>query len=93
MSGTNYTLIAGFWAVAIQAPAAPLLQITNSAGSAMFFWDKSYGDFVLEQTTVLWPPNHIVWSPVAQAFQTNSTSIYVTVPATGSGQFFRLRKQ
>ena len=92
-SGTNYTLAAGFWAVAIQTLAAPLLQITKGpSDSVIVYWDKSAGDFALDQATQL-DGTAVTWSPMALSYQTNSTSIYLTVPANGRSQFFRLRKQ
>jgi hypothetical protein len=90
-SGSNYTLNAGFWAVAVQTPGAPLLRLANAAGVVVLSWDKNFGDFILDQTPAF-GPGPLLWSPVGLAYQTNVTSIYVTVPARNGKQFFRLRK-
>src|SRR2546425_4027725 len=57
MSGGNYTLDGGFWSViAIQTPGAPLLSVTNSAGTVVVSWLKPAEGFVLDQTPALASP-------------------------------------
>src|SRR6266516_5961730 len=61
MSGGNYTLDGGFWAIisAVQTPGAPLLTITlNSQLSTInISWPSPSTGFVLEQNSNLANPN------------------------------------
>src|SRR6185436_8081738 len=95
MSGGNYTVVGGFWSIvaAVQTPGAPYLYVTNSSGTATIRWQKPADGFVLDQTTALAaPPLVTSWSQVPFPYQTNATSIFITVPAPAGNKFYRLRK-
>ena len=91
LGGTNYTLETGFWAIAVQTPGAPRLQVSRTPDGVILSWDKSSGGFVLDQQFVLGDP-FAGWTVVDLAYQTNATSIYVTFPPRNGKQFFRLWK-
>jgi len=96
MSGGSFALVGGFWGVisAIQTPGAPLLNIEHpGGGNVRVFWLSPASGFVLDETPVLaGPPPPIAWSQVSFPYQTNSTQISITVPATAGNKFYRLRK-
>jgi hypothetical protein len=95
MSGGVYSLVGGFWGVvALQTPGAPLLSVTNANGTVIVFWPRPADGFLLEQTGALTtPPGAISWSTVAPGlYQTNTTRIFLTVPAPTGRQFYRLRR-
>ena len=77
MSGGNYMLVGGFWAlpVAVQTPGAPTLNIAPTApGFATIWWAANQSTFHLQQSDTLTPPAWIN----APSGATNP----VTVPAT-----------
>ena len=97
MSGGNYSLVGGFWAIvaAIQTPGAPLLTITRDPATAAVTvsWPKSADGWVLDQTSVVTsPPAAISWSQVAFPYQTNASTISISVPSPTGNRFYRLRK-
>ena len=85
MSGSNYSVTGGFWALptAVPSPNAPTLMIVPAApGQATISWTPATPGFVLQETWVLSPAN---W--------TNSLSGAtnpVVVPASAPGKFYRL---
>src|ERR1051326_27300 len=49
MTGGNYSLTGGFWAIsAVQTPGAPTLLITSSENNAVLYWSTNAVGFVLE---------------------------------------------
>jgi len=103
MSGGGYLLVGGFWSVisALQAPGAPFLTIARNPanGAVMVSWptpadpaSPTFG-WVLDQTgAVTSPPAAISWSQVAFPYQTNTSTISITVPSPTGNRFYRLRK-
>ncbi len=66
----------------------PVLSVTRSGSSVMVSWPKSAEGFVLEQSVTL-----AAWSQVPTAtYQTNATSIFVSVSAPTGYRFYRLSK-
>jgi hypothetical protein len=96
MSGGNFAIDGGFWGIvaSVQTPGAPLLSVTNAAGTVIVSWPKPADSFVLDQTLALAsPPAAISWSQVSTAiYQTNATHIFITVPAPAGNRYYRLRK-
>jgi len=97
MTGGNYSLVGGFWGIvaAIQTPGAPLLTITRDPATAAVTvsWPKPADGWVLDETgAVTSPPSAISWSQVAFPYQTNATTILLTVPSPTGNRFYRLRK-
>lgn len=66
----------------------PQLTITVSGTNAILTWPASGAGFVLQSTTTLGPP--VVWSPVAPSPVIVNEQYMVTVPISGSQQFFEL---
>jgi hypothetical protein len=87
MTGGNYSLTGGFWALptAVQTPGAPTLRIVRGAsGFATISWDPATPGFVLQLSDGLTTPN---WSDAP-----SGAANPVTVPATLPTKFYRLRK-
>jgi len=87
MSGGNYTLDGGFWALPtiVQVINAPTLTIVPSgAGQPMISWTPATPGFVLQETWVLSPAN---WTN-SPSGATNP----ITVPTTLPIKFYRLFK-
>jgi hypothetical protein len=86
MTGGNFTLTGGFWALplAVQTPDAPTLTILPAApGFATISWSPATGTtWVLQYTPTLEPP--------AWADAPSGASNPVTVPATLPAGFYRL---
>ena len=96
MSGGNFTLAGGFWAVvaAVQPPGAPSLNVTCTHAAVTVSWPLPATGWVLDQTPTLTgsPPP---WTQVsASQYQTNATHCFVIVPAPwpSGSQFYRLRQ-
>ncbi len=89
MSGGNYSLTGGFWALisVIQTPGLPNLIITHSGHSVIVSWPDT-GSYTLQQNSNLANSGGWVTSgyPITTANGTNS--ITVTPPA--GNLFFRL---
>jgi hypothetical protein len=87
MTGGNYSLTGGFWALyAVQTPGAPTLTITAAgAGLAQISWTPDTGtNWVLQQTAVLSPAN---WTN-SPSGSTNPIVVSATLPT----KFYRLVK-
>jgi len=91
MSGGNYTLVGGFWgmAVAIQMEGAPLLTITESGASVIVSWPSPSTGFVLQENSSLGNTN---WLNVAQSPTDDGTRKSVTVTPPIGNRFYRLKK-
>ena len=89
MTGGNYSLTGGFWALyAVQTPGAPLLTMSVSGANVILSWPTNATGFTLESTRSLgaaavWTTNSTV--PVVVNGQNT-----VTNPITGAQMFFRL---
>jgi hypothetical protein len=84
MTGGNYSLTGGFWALyAVQTPGAPLLTITYSANKAIVSWPPSVTGWTLQTNANLSPGN---WFNYAGTIINNAVT---NSPPTGK-LFFRL---
>jgi hypothetical protein len=87
MTGGNYSLTGGFWALPIAVPTsgAPTLLILRGApGFATISWNPATPGFVLQMSDNLTTPD---WSDAP-----SGSANPVTVPATLPTKFYRLRK-
>lgn len=91
MTGGNYSLSGGFWALfAVQTPGAPLLSISRTpTNSVLISWPSPSTGFVLQQNANLTTTN---WTTVPQTPVDNGTNVTVIIyPPTGSW-YFRLKR-
>jgi len=72
------------------AVPTPRLGISPSGANALLSWPLFAQDFQLEQSAVL-PASG--WTAVPYSYSTSATAISLSAPATGSKNFFRLRRQ
>jgi hypothetical protein len=94
MNGGVYKLDGGFWSLVsvVPTPGAPTLTLTlTETNTVVVSWPSSSQGWLIERTATL-SAVPITWSPVATAWQTNSTSIFVVEPIAGGSRFYRLRK-
>lgn len=91
MSGGNYSLIGGFWgvAVAIQTPGAPLLTITRAGANVLISWPSGATGFVLQENLSLGTTN---WTTSALTPTNNGTTWSVTVAPPVGNKFYRLKQ-
>lgn len=86
LTGGNYSLTGGFWALfAIQSPGAPLLMITNIGNKAVVFWDPSVTGWTLQTNVNL---ATATWGNYLGTIVNNST----TNKPPPNNLFFRLKK-
>ena len=71
---------------------APELAIKRSARNVQISWPLVPSGFGLEETTDLNPSSTIGWTAAPVPYQTNATSVSVTVPLGAQNRFYRLRK-
>jgi hypothetical protein len=93
MSGGNYTLQGGFWAIqAVQTPGAPLLSIARTTtNTVVVFWPSPSTGWTLQQNTN--SISSVNWSNTPGTIQDNGTTKTLIVnPPTGN-RFYRLWKQ
>ena len=87
MTGGNYTLQGGFWALPtiVQTPGAPTLVIAPATpGFALISWTPNTPGFVLQETLTFSPTNWVN-SP-------SGATNPITVPAALPSKFYRLHK-
>ncbi len=89
ISGGNYSLTGGFWALyALQTVGAPTLFITQSGNKVILSWAAPATGFLLENNGNLAVSNG--WSTVSPApFSTNGFN-YVTNTIAPGNKFYRL---
>ena len=84
MTGGNYSLTGGFWALyAVQTPGAPLLTITHLGNQAIVSWPPSVTGWTLQTNANLPTPT---WGKYLGAVVNNT----VTNPLPHGNLFFRL---
>ena len=84
MTGSNYSLTGGFWALyAVQTPGAPLLTITHLGNQAIVSWPPSVTGWTLQTNANLATPT---WGNYLGAVVNNA----VTNPLSHGNLFFRL---
>ena len=87
MSGGNYSVTGGFWALinVVQTPGAPTLFISHSGNTVTIFWQDVTG-WNLQQNSNLTTTN---WTANSSASPTGGTNYLNLVNPTGN-VFFRL---
>ncbi len=91
MTGGNYSLTGGFWALyAVQTTGAPLLTISVSGANAVLTWPTNAAAFTLESTRSLGAA--AVWTTNLTAPVVVNGQNTVTNPITGTQMFFRLQQ-
>jgi hypothetical protein len=89
MSGGNYSLTSGFWALisVVQTPGAPTLYISHSGNTVTVYWQDASG-WSLQQNNNLGLPAG--WSASGGVTSSNGTNSLNVVSPTGN-LFFRLQ--
>jgi hypothetical protein len=90
MTGDNYTLTGGFWALisVVQTPGAPTLYISYSANTVKVYWQK-VSDWTLQQNANLTVTNG--WSASSGVTTSNGTN-YLDLTSPAGNLFFRLEQ-
>jgi len=93
MSGGNYSVTGGFWALVqvVQTPGMPELMISHSGNSVVVSWpDPNTNSYTLQQNENL--ANADGWTPSSYAISpANGTNRITIAPPTGK-LFFRLKQ-
>ena len=91
MSGGNYSLTGGFWALysVIQTTGAPTLYITHSGNTVTVFWQAVPG-WSLQQNSTLALPS--TWSASSGVTTSNGTNYWSITPPVGN-MLFQLKSQ
>jgi len=91
MTGANYSLTGGFWALisVAQTPGAPTLYISHSGNSVTVYWENVPG-WGLQQNTSLTTPAG--WSSSSGVTTSNGTN-YLNLTSPTGNLFFRLKSQ
>ena len=89
MTGGNYTLTGGFWALisAVQTPGAPTLYISYSGDTVTVYWQSGWG-WSLEQNSTLDAPG---WSPTSYYIVNIGGTNQITITPPAGNLFFRLK--
>jgi hypothetical protein len=91
MSGGNFTLEGGFWAMiaAVQTPGAPLLRVVlTSTNTVIVAWPAPSTGFSLQQNAALGTTN---WSGVTNSQSVVGSENQVLIPLPGGNRFYRLK--
>ena len=89
MTGGNYSLTGGFWAIsAVQTPGSPTLFITQSGNNVILSWVAPSTGFLLENNPNLTVTNG--WSITSPAPVSTNGFNYVTNTITPGNKFYRL---
>lgn len=89
ISGGNYSLTGGFWALyALQTIGAPTLFITQSGNKVILYWAAPATGFMLENNGSLTATNG--WTATSPAPVTTNGFNYVTNTITPGNKFYRL---
>jgi hypothetical protein len=88
MTGGNYSLTGGFWALisVVQTPGAPTLYISRSGSTVTVFWQDVSG-WTLQQNNNLTVPAG--WS-ASSGVTTSSGTNYLNLTSPAGNLFFRL---
>jgi hypothetical protein len=91
MTGGNYSLMGGFWALyVVQTTGAPLLTISRTNNAVMIFWPATSTNWMLQQNANLSSTN---WITAPETIMDNGTSKYMIVSQPAGNQFYRLSSQ
>lgn len=87
MTGGNYSLTGGFWALyAMQTPGAPALYISHAASTVTVFWQNVSGWSLQQNNNLTLPAN---WSASSGVTTANGTN-YLTLLSPPGNLYFRL---
>jgi hypothetical protein len=91
MSGGNYSVTGGFWALVnvVQTPGAPTLYISHSGNSVTVYWQDVSGWNLIQSGNLTTPLAS--WSASSGIITSNGTNSITITPPTGS-LFFRLKQ-
>jgi hypothetical protein len=91
MTGGNYQLTGGFWALyaVIQASNAPTLYITGASNTVTIYWQNISGWSLQQNSSVAAPAN---WSASSGVTSSNGTN-YLNLTSPVGNLFFRLAHQ
>jgi len=89
MTGGQYSLTGGFWALyALQLPGGPLLTITlTGTNTALVWWPSPSTGFSLQQST---NPNTTNWITPPETVNDDGTNILITVDLSAGVRTHRL---
>jgi len=93
MTGGNYSLQGGFWAIqAVQTPGAPLLSIARTTTNTVaVFWPSPSPDWTLQQNTN--SISSVNWSNAPGTILDHGTTKTLIVNPPAGNRFYRLFKQ
>lgn len=88
MSGGNYYVTGGFWALisVVQTPGAPALLISHSGNTVMVYWQNVSGSSLQQNNNLSLPAN---WSASGGVTTSNGTN-YLNITSPTGNLFFRL---
>ena len=88
MSGGNYSVSGGFWAMisVVQTPGAPTLYISNAGNSVTVYWQNVSGWTLQQNSNLSLPAN---WSASGGYALVNGTN-YLTLTGASGNWFYRL---
>ena len=91
MTGGNYSLTGGFWALisVVQTPGAPMLYISHSGNTVTVYWQNVSG-WALQQNNNLTTPAG--WT-VNNSWSTTNGTNYLNLVNPAGKLFFQLRPQ
>lgn len=91
MSGGNYSVTGGFWAVtAVQTPGAPVLTVRRTgSGGVIISWPSGSTGFILQQNANTGTTN---WSNFIGSTNDDGTNKSITIGSPSGNEFFRLAK-
>lgn len=91
LSGGAYAITGGFWGLigTVQTLGAPYLTIQAASPNVLISWPASATGFTLQKNSNL---NTTNWTAVTQTTNVVNGTNFVTIPATGGDQFFRLKQ-
>lgn len=89
---TAFQLTAGFGAIVLQQPGAPMLGLASAPGGGLFTWTTTAPGYTLQQGTSLDPSG--TWTDVDAPVVTNGSRYEIAVPMPSGARtmFYRLRK-
>jgi hypothetical protein len=88
MTGGNYSLTGGFWALisVVQTPGAPTLKISRSGNLVTVYWQDAPGWNLQQNNNLALPAG---WSANGSWTTANGTN-FLTLPSPAGNLFFRL---
>ena len=89
MTGENYSLTGGFWALisVVQTSGAPALYISHSGNTVTVYWQNVSG-WVLQQAGSINPP--VTWTQNNNWSSNPNGTNYLSIMSPAGNEFFRL---